>query len=200
MKKKKILIIILITMIVFLISDKIKDKEIYYVNINENYLKEIGNNYHNELIDYYKKNKILEEVVEFGYENSRIVEILNAINNNDYIYIKNKKHTIQNALIKADLLILEIGKNDLDYSLEKKNKEDIYIYLDTLLQDTETLLKTIRKYTKEKIILLEFKSENEYIDYFYKKLEKICTNNKIDYINADKNIKEQVLLKFDFLK
>ena len=89
MKKKKIFVLILVISIVFIINDKIKDKEIYYVNINENHLEEIGNNYHDDLIKYYKENNLLEEVVEFNYEKSRITEILNAIKENDYIYINN---------------------------------------------------------------------------------------------------------------
>ena len=60
MKKKKIFVLILVISIVFIINDKIKDKEIYYVNINENHLEEIGNNYHDDLIKYYKENKLLE--------------------------------------------------------------------------------------------------------------------------------------------
>lgn len=200
MKKKKIFVLILVISIVFIINDKIKDKEIYYVNINENHLEEIGNNYHDDLIKYYKENNLLEEVVEFNYEKSRITEILNAIKENDYIYINNKKHTIQNALIKSDLLVLEIGKNDIDYSLGKKDEIDIYNYLDTLLLDMDNLLTEIRKYTKEKIILLEFKSENDYVTYFYQKLEKTCKRKKIDYINVDDNIKEKIISEFDFSK
>lgn len=200
MKKKKIFVLILVISIVFIINDKIKDKEIYYVNINENHLEEIGNNYHDDLIKYYKENNLLEEVVEFNYEKSRITEILNAIKENDYIYINNKKHTIQNALIKSDLLVLEIGKNDIDYSLGKKDEIDIYNYLDTLLLDMDNLLTEIRKYTKEKIILLEFKSENDYVTYFYQKLEKTCKRKKIDYINIDDNIKEKIISEFDFSK
>ena len=200
MKKKKIFVLILVISIVFIINDKIKDKEIYYVNINENHLEEIGNNYHDDLIKYYKENNLLEEVVEFNYEKSRITEILNAIKENDYIYINNKKHTIQNALIKSDLLVLEIGKNDIDYSLGKKDEIDIYNYLDTLLLDMDNLLTEIRKYTKEKIILLEFKSENDYVTYFYQKLEKTCKRKKIDCINVDDNIKEKIISEFDFSK
>ena len=200
MKKKKIFVLILVISIVFIINDKIKDKEIYYVNINENHLEEIGNNYHDDLIKYYKENNLLEEVVEFNYEKSRRTEILNAIKENDYIYINNKKHTIQNALIKSDLLVLEIGKNDIDYSLGKKDEIDIYNYLDTLLLDMDNLLTEIRKYTKEKIILLEFKSENDYVTYFYQKLEKTCKRKKIDYINIDDNIKEKIISEFDFSK
>lgn len=200
MKKKKILIFILIISIIFLISEKIKDNEIYYVNINENYLKENANNYHEELISNLKEKDILEEVIEFNYEKSRITELINFIRNNDYVYIKNRKHTIQNALIKADLLILEIGKNDLDYTLSKKEEIDIYNYLDTLLIDFENLLDEIKKYTKEKIILIEFKDDNIYLNYFYNKLEKICKKNNIEYINYTEDIKNKIITKFDFSK
>ena len=64
----------------------------------------------------------------------------------------------------------------------------------------DNLLTEIRKYTKEKIILLEFKSENDYVTYFYQKLEKTCKRKKIDYINIDDNIKEKIISEFDFSK
>ena len=133
------------------------------------------------------------------------------IRENDYIYVENKKQTIQNALIKADIITLFVGMNEVSYGLSKKHKEDIYNYMDTLLLDIETLLEEIKKYSKEEVFFIgyyyELEKDKEYIVYLNTKLEKICKKEGITYIPNDvylkkgkniANIQASVLNKFTF--
>jgi hypothetical protein len=62
----------------------------------------------------------------------------------------------------------------------------------------DTLLEETRKYTKEKIILIEFKDESEYLTYFYQKVENMCNTYKIDYIESNQNINDEITSKFTF--
>jgi len=209
MKKKTILILFLIVLIIFMIYLKTKDVSVYYVNFIDSKLS-FDTKYSSYIVNKLKEEEKLEEFIEFEYEDYRITDFTKAIRDNSYIYINDKKHTIQNALIKADLLTLNIGNNDIEYGLLKETEEDIYNYLDTLLLDLDTLLKEIKKYTKEQIMLIgyyDFEKEKEkYVEYFSLKVEKICNKIGIKYINDKKinsgnvnlDISNHILSEFTF--
>ena len=206
MKKKSIVVLLLVALIIFMIYIKLRDQSIYYLNIQDMY---------GEMeYSYLLKESIeedLEKFVEFKYEDLRITDLINNIENNDYIYQNNKKQTIQNALIKADMITLFIGRNEIDYGLKKEEKEEIYAYMDTVLRDIEILLQDMKKYSKEEIFFIGYNIEEEksepYITYLNQKLEKICSKEKVHYIPMNQNlnqnqrifqIKEDILSKFTF--
>lgn len=193
--KKKLLILFLILGIIFLIYVKTKDNQIYYLNIVNKPSDFNDNNYYLNIIDNLKPN--LEKNIEYDFTDKRVCDILNSIINNDYIYEGDTKYTIQNALIKADIVTIFMGYTDLEYISLKQEKIDIYNYIDTLLLDIDDLLEEIRKYSKEEIYILDFYDELDideyYIDYFKTKLIKICNENNVklvsDYINYNSSLK-----------
>ena len=208
MKKKSIIVLLLVALIIFMIYIKLRDKSIYYVNIQDIY---DSVEYSYPIRDEIEKKEKLEKFVEFRYEDLRITDLIQMIRENDYIYVENKKQTIQNALIKADIITLFVGMNEVSYGLSKKHKEDIYNYMDTLLLDIETLLEEIKKYSKEEVFFIgyyyELEKDKEYIVYLNTKLEKICKKEGITYIPNDvylkkgkniANIQASVLNKFTF--
>lgn len=188
---------------------KTKDVSVYYVNFIDSKLS-FDTKYSSYIVNKLKEEEKLEEFIEFEYEDYRITDFTKAIRDNSYIYINDKKHTIQNALIKADLLTLNIGNNDIEYGLLKETEEDIYNYLDTLLLDLDTLLTEIKKYTKEQIMLIGYydfeKAKEKYVEYFSLKVEKICNKIGIKYINDKKinsgnvnfDISNHILSEFTF--
>lgn len=206
MKKKSIVVLLLVALIIFMIYRKLRDNRIYYLNIQDMY----GEMEYSYLLkESFKED--LEKFVEFKYEDLRITDLINNIENNDYIYQNNKKQTIQNALIKADIITLFIGRNEIDYGLKKEGKEEIYDYMDTLLSDIEILLQQMKKYSKEEIFFIGYDVDSEksepYITYLNQKLEKICSKEKVHYVKMNKNgnqnkkilqIKEDILSKFTF--
>lgn len=208
MKKKSIVVLGLVAMIIFMIYMKLKDRSIYYLNMQSLY----GEMEYSYLLkEGFEKKKPLEKFVEFKYEDMRITDLINKIQNNDYIYLDEKKQTIQNALIKADIITLFIGMDEIAYGLKKEEKEDIYAYLDTVLEDIEMLFLEIRKYSKEEIFFIGFyteeEKEKEYIGYLNQKLEKISSKEKVHYIELASNtnkteqmlkIKESILSEFTF--
>ena len=185
MKIKTILFLIIMTLFIFLIYLTNKDNEIYYVNIdstnNNNYNKIIKNNY--------KKTKKLEKYInDFSKEDYRTTDLIRDIKDN----IKLNKITIQNALIKSDILTLNIGINDINYKIDNTNKEELYNYTDQILIDIEELLKLIRSYSKEKIYYIGIKnnkgiSYNDYFEYTNKRLKSICDEYNIYFIDINKN-------------
>lgn len=184
--------IVLVALIIFMIYGKLKDRTVYYLNIQDLYE---GMEYSYFIKEELKNKEKLEKFVEFKYNDLRVTDLMNMIQNNDYIYIDNKKQTIQNALIKADIITLFIGMSEIEYSFNKPDQEDVYEYLDTFLSDMTILLKEVRKYSKEKIFLIGYYAENQeeekYITYLNQKLEKICTKENVYYIRSDLYLKEK---------
>ena len=185
MKIKMSLFLVLTILFVFLINLSNQDKEIYYVNIDTtNSLT-----YNKEIYNKYKNNNRLEKYVNyFSKKDYRTTDLINDINNNKKI----KNQTIQNALIKSDILTLYVGINDINYKIND-SKEELYEYTDQVLEDIEKLLKLIRIYSKEKIYLIGFKnnkgiSYNEYFDYTNKVLKSICSEYKVFFIDINNNI------------
>lgn len=195
MKIKMFIFLILTILFIFLINLANTDKQIYYVNIDTtkslNYNKDIYMKLKN-------KGKLEKYVNYFSKKDYRATDLINDIKNNKKI----NNQTIQNALIKSDVLTLYVGINDINYKIDNTNKEELYEYTDQVLEDIEELLKLIRIYSKEKIYLIGFKnnkglSYNEYFNYTNKILKSICNEYKISYINIDNNdsINQNVITK-----
>ena len=133
---KKILIIGVIILSIFIIYLTTLDKKVYYLVLgdeislgltsNNKYEK----NYTEYIKEYLEEKNILEKYInEYTTQNYRITDIINDINNNKEI--EDTKKTLKNALIKADLVTLSIGTNDIISKIEdinKMNKIDWHIY------------------------------------------------------------------------
>ena len=183
---KKIILTVIVFLLVFLIySFNISDKT-YYVSIGDylsygiNNLDKVDNNYSNNLKENYKKN--LDNYVNYSsIDDYRVMDLINDITYNKTVTFNNKEYKLQNLLIKANLITLSIGMNDL---INKKNIT--YDYTDELLDDIEDLLELIRKYNKDEIYFLSFYNvinNQELIDYCNNKLKSICGENNINFID-----------------
>lgn len=187
---KKIIFSIIIFVIVFLIYYFNINKKTYYVSLGDflsygvNNLSKVENSYSDNIKEHYKKN--LSNYVNYSlYDDYRVMDLINDINYNREITYNNKQYTVQKLLIKANLMTISIGMNDLIYKKQLDN-DSIYDYSDNLLKDIEKLLILIRKYNKDKIYFLSFYNiiDNEdLIEYCNKKIEKICIDNKISYVD-----------------
>ncbi len=192
MKFKTILVIALVILTVFVIYLTTMDRNIYYLDLN------MGNyNYEETIVNFLKDEKKLERYVT-GYieKDYRTTDLINDIKNNKSINIKNKKQTIKNALIKADLLIYVPSINDINYKLNTTNQKELYNYADEMLEDMEEAIKLMRQYCKEDIIVIGLEDSNKKIfNYINEKLGEICYENKIYFINPlklNKNGKKYV--------
>lgn len=202
MKLKTILFFILIIITTFIIYLTKQDNQIYYVNIDTT-----NKNTYNKLIykHYKDKNKLEKYVNNFSIEDTRTTDLIRNIEENQKI----KNQTIQNALIKADILTVFVGINDINYKIGNTSKEEIYNYTDQVLIDIEQLFKLIRVYCKEKIYVIGYYnnygiSYNEYFNYTNKRLKSICNEYNIIFINPnnleknnlDKSISKEIINKF----
>lgn len=159
-KRYKTLIGFIITGIILIIIFFItKDRKIYYLALGD-FLTTKNPNYSYYVSEYLKDKESLEFYTNsFTKENYRSIDLLNDLKNNKKIKVNNKEITIKNALIKADLVTVSIGLNDIFYKFNLLNEitdqnYDIYKYIDECMEDINKLLYELRISCKEEIIIL----------------------------------------------
>ena len=184
---KILLFISLITIMIFLIYLTTIDREVYYLNIS---IEENENSYDKYICNYLEKKEKLEKYVT-GYvdSNDRVTDLINIIDENKSIKINNHNQAIKNSLIKADLITIFIGLNDINYKIGYSNINELYNYADSFLEDLKEMLKIIREYCKEDIILIGYYNiygsyYDEYFDYINRKVELICKDYNIDFVSS----------------
>ena len=187
---KKILTIIIVLLSVFLIYLGFKDKEIYYFSMGDSLANGINTyNAKNYSYDDYIKNSLeVKKYVSFTNNNKRSIDFVKDIEDNIKIDDKN----IQNILIKADIITLSVGMNDLFSNVTFNNDfsvNDLYTKFEEVTVDLENLFKLLRTYSKEDIIYigiyncLKENSLDEFFIYANEQLKKLCDNYKITYLD-----------------
>ena len=201
---KKILVLGVTIMSIFLIYLTTIDKKVYYVSLGdeislgmtkEGYYEKSYPIYIKEYLE--GKNKLEAFIDDYSTQGYRITDLINDINNNKEVEATNK--TIKNVLIKSDLLTLSIGTNDIiskintEKTLTKIDYNRLYKNIDTITKDLDKLLELIREYCKEDIVLIginiQTKDEKliEIINYANEKFKEISEKYKIYYLNNFKN-------------
>ena len=187
---KKILTIIIVLLSVFLIYLGFKDKEIYYFSMGDSLANGI-NSYNAKdygYSDYIKDKLNVKKYVSFTNNNKRSIDFIKDIEDN----VKIDDKTIQNALIKADIITLSVGMNDLFSNINFNNDfsvNDLYTKFKEVVGDLEKLFKLLRTYSKEDIIYigiyncLKEDSLDEFFIYANEQLKKLCDNYKITYLD-----------------
>lgn len=202
MKYKKSIFMLLVLVGIFLIYKLNTNNKINYLALGDSFAAgqnpygEIGYGYTDYIKDYLKKENILNNYTkEFTYSEDRINDLTNKIRKNEKVKIQNKDVSIQNAIEKADIITISIGANDLfektglkDMSYNLENIDKFYEYLDDMKKDLDELLKLIRKYNNNQIILIGTYNPLSTISSKYtRELEPIFLKINEIYSNISKN-------------
>ena len=184
---KKIIYLLFVFIIIFVIYYVNLDRKVYVFFINDGItLRE--NKYISKEIDKYlvKNNKYEDVVLYQRIDDYRITDLYRDILDNIEFKSNKKNYKIDNALVKADIISLAIGTNDFLYS-ELKN-DDMYEYTDQVFRDLNKLLKLIRKYSKERIIIYNYYNINnkDLYEYINKQLELLSIKYKLEIIYIHK--------------
>ncbi len=186
---KKLLVVSIFILSIFLIYLSTIDKKVYYLSLSTN-IKE--NNYAFKVKQNMERKGLLEKYVfQFNQSNFRITDFIKMIEENKTIRINNKEQSIKNALIKADVLSIDVGRVDLftEFAYEK-DMEVLYNYTDEIMNDMDHLLNLIRLYCKEDIFLLQiYNPKNlfpqDIIDYMNSKLKVAAKKYKINFVSYE---------------
>lgn len=187
---KKIMIIGLIILSVFLIYLCNLDHKVYYLSLNGFYKSNNIDNYSVYVKNYLQEKDVLEIYIpEFSKENMKTIDLINNIEENKTIKKNGKEITFKNALVKADLVTLSFSPNDIISRIDNHN---IYDYIDDLNNDLDKLLKLMREYCKEDIILVgyynpypEDEEATKIFKYLNKRYQETSLDYKVTYINLE---------------
>lgn len=169
-RRYKLLIGFIITGIILVsIFFATRDKKIYYLSLGDSLAagqtpnNTIEESYGDYVAKYLEDKGVLEFYTKkFTKSGYRSIDLLSDLESNKEIKVDGKKITIKNALIKADLVTVSVGANDLFYKLNIGNEfdlnefDDIYTYVDEAIRDVDKLLFELRKSCKEQIMVFGF--------------------------------------------
>ncbi len=200
MKLKKIFVVAVLLLSVFLIYLTTMDKKVYYLALGDSIaLGDRNTNYPTLVSQYLKEKNLLEEYrYQFMEDDMRITDLIRNIDDNKKVMINGKEKTIKNALIKADLVTLSIGNEELFYKIKTEKPSSLYNYIDEMMEDMDHLLELIREYCKEDVFIIGYMNPfsnkmNEYIKYANKKLETLSKKYDILYIDIEKVMSQETL-------
>ena len=186
---KKIILVILVLFLVFMIYYFNLDRKVYVLSIGDFI---VNDKYESFIIDNLGK-KLEKNVIYSNNGDYRIIDLIHDINDNKEFNYQDYKYTLDNVLIKADLIFISIGMNDLRY-----NKINNYDYVDEVLKDLDEVLKLIRKYSKEKVYVFNYFLDNtELCDYVNRRLLKKVKRYDMDIIDIS-NLKSIELGNNDY--
>lgn len=180
---KKILFIASICLITFLIYLTTIDRKVYYLALGDLYamgvnsygIKDYG--YKDSINDYLVSKNILEKSISFIDKDYRTTDLMRDIIDNK----ENDNIKLKQALIKADLVTISIGFNDLYGKVSKE-------YIDSSINDLKNLFIKIREYCKEDIIFIGYVIDDYLMPYIDDRYEQLCNKYNIKYISFYENI------------
>ena len=177
---KKIILILFLFLSCYLIYNLTEDNSLSYLSIGD----KIADN------PYIENNKQIKEYNNlYTNEDYRIIDLINIIKYNKENKINNKSISIHRLLKNTDILIISIGMNDLYYKLNSNN-ENIYTYINDMVNNMEILLKEINKYSYKKVFILGYynitNEDNDIFTYLNYKMKRIIKNSNYEYIDLNK--------------
>lgn len=206
MKLKGLLVGSCAIFLVFLIYLTTLDKKVYYVALGDFLANGIGDNKYSKEIkqNLEKKGKLEKYVEEFMRDDMRTTDYIKMIEENEIRQVDGKSQTLKNALIKADLLTLSIGNNDLLYGLGIYSNENIYTKkeleekVDEVMNDIDKLFEVLREYCKEDIVITGFyqpqncsEQKRSLYENANHRLERLAKKYKITYVEVDKILEKE---------
>ena len=203
MKKKKILIIFLLSLFVTFITYKYLYK--YKLNILL-----IGDNNINKLTiknySYYLKNNNrvnkLNDVFTFDYKNYRDIE--NDIKNNYYVYFKNKKMYLNQEINSNQIIILSANNDEYFFKCNKSNSV-LKNYNNKIYKSVSNIVNLINRISTAKIIIIgnycsKYNEEiSDYLNDLYKNYNYINMYELYDKYkddNLEYKLYKEIISKF----
>ena len=185
---KKIILILILFLSIWFIYNNTVDKKINYLVLG-NDLSIGEDNYSLYVRDYLDSKNILGNYnTSFVDLDLRITDLINKIKYNDNVIVNNKTIGINMLLKNADVITISIGMNELYYKLSINN-ENIYTYMNGMVNDLEILFNLINRYNQKKVFVINYyniynynKDIFNYINYY---LEELCDKENFNYIDVD---------------
>lgn len=193
----KAILVLFVCLSCYFIYNFTQDDSLFYLNIGDGLAEDVTNGYGFKVKNYLiNKDKLEGYNDSFTNADYRITDVLRLIKYHEKIVINKDEITINELMKKADIITLSVGMNEIYYKI-MLNNNNIYTYMDAMINDMNELLKEIDRYSHKKVIVLGLYSiDNEFNDiftYVNYGFEKVCTRHGFDFINLN-----SILSKNDF--
>ncbi len=180
---KKIGIIILTILCIYLIYYGLYKNKINYVSISDNSINIDGYNYNDYLKDYLERRNKLNEY-NISFINNSVSKVHNDILNNRTIRINNHDYYFKKVLRESDLVVINVGMEEIANNFNSDFFSFMYFNIEKLVSE-------VVKYAKGKIIFLGYYNPTNYYDakideYYYNmdiKLNSLMQKYGISYID-----------------
>ena len=186
---KKVFLILILFLSCYYIYNKTIDNKVYYLTIGDSLSKGINEygvisyGYNDYVKHYLKENNLLKNYNKTYTDNDyRIIDIIKVVE-----YNETKDGYSLNRLIKqADIITISLGMNEIYYKL-RKDDQNIYTYIDNMINNYNKLLTYINKFNHDKVYILGYYNilgkDNDIFNYANYKLKEICKKNNYIYID-----------------
>lgn len=186
---KKVLLILVLFLSCYFIYNKTIDEKIFYLTIGDslsrgtNEYGVVSYGYNDYVKDYLKANNRLKEYNKVFTDNDyQVTDILKILEYNE----KKDNYSLNRLIKEADVITVSLGMNEIYYKLEKEN-ENIYTYIDNMINNYSKLLTYINKFHHQKVYALgyynAFGKNQDIFDYANYKLKKLCSDNNVLYVD-----------------
>ena len=211
-RKKKILILILLSLSVFFVYNLTDKPTIVYTTLGDSFSN--GQNcyggytygYEDYILDYLKKKNNVEFIDIYTNKNESITTLNNYLITNNGTVINNKNYNIKKVLTESTIVTISIGINDIIYEtnvdksvLESQYKEDKlvnYIY-----DNYKKLMNEILKYSTNNIYIIGYPVRNNQYKNIILKLNKkykqYSQKEKINFIDSNKILEKEEYFEND---
>ena len=186
---KKVFFILILFLSCYFIYNKTIDNKLYYLTIGDALSKGINEygvvsyGYNDYVKEYLEKNNRLKKYNKtFTNSDYRIIDIIKLLEYNE----KKENYSLNRLINEADIITISLGMNELYYKIST-GSENIYTYIDNMINNYNKILKYINKFHHKKVYILGYYNVlgeyNDIFNYANYKLEEICKKNNFNYIN-----------------
>ena len=186
---KKVFLILILFISCYFIYNKTINEELYYLTIGDalsigiNEYGVVSYGYNDYVRDYLISKNMLEEYnKQFTDRDYWIIDVVKALSYNE----KRENNSLNRLIKKADIITISLVMNELYYKLEKNN-ENIYTYIDNMINDYSKILNYINKFHHNKIYILGYYNvtgkNGDIFNYANYKLKELTNNYNFTYIN-----------------
>lgn len=196
---KKIIFILVLFLSCYLIYKLTINNKLSYLSIGDGLSKD--NTYTYYVKEYLEsKNKLSSYNSTYTNNDYRITDLLRIIEYNEEEIVNDKPLSIHKLLKESDIITLSIGMNELYYKLTI-NTDNIYSYIDEMMEDMSKLFHEINKYNHKQVFVLGYynitNDNQDIFNYANIKLKNLCLKEGYTYIPLNSILNDKIYFQND---
>lgn len=191
---KKVILILILFLSCYFIYNFTKDDRVSYLTLGDSLSKGtteygvVNKGYSDYVKEYLKENGKLKDYNKIFTSNDyRILDIIKILSYNE----KKDNYSLNRLIKESDIITISLGMTEIYNKIEKKD-QNIYTYIDTMINDYTKILDYIKKFPHQEVIILGYYNtlgvSNDIFDYANYKLEKECKERGFTYIELSKTL------------